>query len=64
MVKCRHEEVEVGRQRLHHGDLGLGSTHNGGYEFGSPGIGIQPGRKRGSIQRLEVTLDTLRGPGV
>ena len=46
LVKGRHEQVEVGRQRLHDSHLGLGGTHDRGNEFGGPLIGVEPGRER------------------
>jgi hypothetical protein len=45
VVKGRHQEMEVGRQRLHDGNLGLESAHDGGNELGCPRIGIKPGRE-------------------
>ena len=54
--------MEVRRQRLHDSDFGDGSAHNRGDQFGSAGIGIQPGRERGALERLEVALYALRGP--
>lgn len=63
-VEGGHQEMEVGRQGLHHGNLGLGCAHDGGDQFGRPGIGVQPGRKRGAIQGLEMSLHTLGCPSV
>jgi hypothetical protein len=62
-VKGRHQEVEVGGQRLHHGHLGLGGAHDRGDELGGPLIDIEPGRERRPVKRLEVALNSLRRPG-
>lgn len=45
LVKGRHEQVEVGRQRLHDSHLRLGGTHDRGDELGSSLIGVKPGRE-------------------
>lgn len=40
-IKRGHQEMEVRRQGLHDGNLGLGSgAHDRGDELGSPGIRI------------------------
>ena len=46
LVKGRHEQVEVGCQRLHDSHLRLGSTHDRGDKFGGSIIGVKPGRER------------------
>lgn len=63
LVKSRHQQVEVGRQGLHDGHLTLRGAHDGGDELGRPVVGIEPGRERRSIERLEVTLHALGSPG-
>jgi hypothetical protein len=62
LVKGRHEQVEVGRQRLHHGDFRLGGAHDRGDELGGLLVGVEPGRERGLIEGLEVPLDALGRP--
>jgi len=62
MVEGRHQEVQVCCQSLHDSDLGRGGAHNGCDKIGGTGIGVQPSRKRGVVQRLEVTLYPLSSP--
>lgn len=64
VVKGRHEEVQVRRQGLHHGHLGLIGADNGRDLLGNMGIGVQPRRQRRVVQGLEVALDALGAPCV
>ncbi len=61
-VESRHEEVEVGCQRLHDGNLGLGGAHDRSDELGRPRIDIKPGRERRLLKGLEVPLYALCSP--
>lgn len=63
-VERRHEKMQIRRQGLHDGDLGLMCSHDGGHEPGRPGIDIQPRRKRGVAEGFEVALDALGAPSV
>ena len=64
LVKCRHEQVQVRRQRLHDGDLVLTRPNYGRHEASSARIGVEPRRQRRALKRLEVALHALGGPGV
>lgn len=61
-VKCRHEQMEIGRQRLHNGHFRLVRTDYGRHHLGSPIIYIEPCGQRRVLEGLEVALDTLRRP--
>lgn len=61
-VEGRHQEVEVGRQGLHHGYFPFGGAHDRGDELGGALVGIEPGRERRPVERLEVALHALRRP--
>lgn len=63
-VKGRHQQVEVGRERLHDGHLGRVGPDDGGHHLGGMGVGVEPSRQRGVVERLEVTLDALGPPRV
>lgn len=62
-VEGRHQQVEVGGQRLHHGHLGLGGAHDRSDELGCPGVGVEPCWERRLLERLEVALYSLGSPG-
>lgn len=61
-VKGRHQKVDVGGKGLHNSHLGHVGTNDGRNKLCSFGIGIQPRRKRGFFERLEMALHALSGP--
>jgi hypothetical protein len=40
LVESRHQQVKVGRQRLHDGHLGLSRADDGSHELGGPRISV------------------------
>ncbi len=61
-IEGRHEQVEVGCQRLHHCHLGLGGANDRGNELRCSLVCIEPSRERRRLERLEVALDSLGSP--
>lgn len=49
--------MEVGRERLHYGDLRSVGANDGSHHLGCLGINVEPCRKGRVVQRLEVALD-------
>jgi hypothetical protein len=63
LVEGRHQQVQVCRQCLHHVDLVRLRADHGRHHGGRPLVGVEPRWQRRAIQRLEVALHALRGPG-
>lgn len=54
--------MEVGRKRLHHGDLRSVGANDGSHHLGCLGVNVEPCRKGRVVQRLEMALDALCRP--
>lgn len=63
LIKRRHQQMQIGRQRLHNRDLTHSRTHNRRNQLRRLRIDVQPCWQHRVRKGLEVALDTLSVPG-